>query len=308
MPKLSELKFKYIKEVFLQTAKRWNDADPFRQSAIIAFYAIFSLPSLLVIIIAIAGYFFGEEAVSGNLQNEISEMIGSDSAEMVEDLVANATLADSGTWGVIMGVALLIFGATTVFFQLQKSLNRIWGVLPKPNQAIKKMLVDRLFSFGLVLVIAFLLLISLVLTSVMAVLGDWLMSWWPSYLYVLFYIFNFIVSLSVIATLFAMMYKLLPDAIIRWQSVWVGAFLTAFLFEIGKFALGLYFGFAEPESVYGAAGSIILVMMWISYVCMIVFFGAEFTRNWAVKFGHGIKPKKHAILVEDNLQDPYYIE
>jgi membrane protein len=308
MAYFKKITFKSLKEVFIESGKRWNEADPFRQSAIIAFYAILSLPALLVIIISIAGYFFGEEAVSGNLSEEISEMIGSDAAVMIEELVANASQAEAGTWGVIMGIGLLIFGATTVFFQLQKSLNRIWGVIPKPKQALKKYVMDRVFSFGLILVIGFLMLLSLVLTAMMGILEDWLLNFFPHYLYILFFVLNFIISLSIVATLFAMMFKMLPDAIIRWKSVWVGAFLTAFLFEIGKFALSIYFGEAEPESVYGAAGSLILILIWVSYVCMILFFGAEFTRTWAVRFGHGIKPKKNAQLIDVDFNDPYYME
>jgi membrane protein len=300
--------FKKVWEVLKTSAIRWNDADPFRQAAIISFYAILSLPALLVVIISIAGYFFGDEAVSGNLSNEISDMIGTDAAEMIETLVANASQAESSTIGIIIGVAVIIFGATTVFFQLQKSLNRIWGLIPKPGGAIKKFIVDRLFSFGLILVIGFLLLISLVLSSMMAILSDWLQTFLPSYLFILINILNYLISLIVIATLFAMMFKMLPDAKIQWRSVIVGGILTAFLFEIGKFGLSIYFGTAEPESVYGAAGSIILILIWISYVSMILFFGAEFTRTWAVKFGHGVRPKDNAILIEDHYANPYMME
>lgn len=300
--------FKKVWEVLKTTAIRWNEADPFRQAAIISFYAILSLPALLVVIISIAGYFFGEEAVSGNLSNEISEMIGTDAAEMIEDLVANASTAESSTIGLIIGIAVIIFGATTVFFQLQKSLNRIWGLIPKPGGAIKKYLVDRLFSFGLILVIGFLLLISLVLSAMMAILSDWLQTFLPSYLFILITIVNYLISLAVVATLFAMMFKMLPDAKIEWKTVVVGGILTAFLFEVGKFGLSIYFGAAEPESVYGAAGSIILILIWISYVSMILFFGAEFTRTWAVKFGHGVRPKDNAILVEDHYANPYMME
>lgn len=303
-----DVTLKSVGQVFKTSAIRWNDADPFRQSAIISFYAILSLPALLVMIISIAGYFFGEDAVSGNLSEEISEMIGSDAAVMIEDLVANASQAEEGTIGIIIGIGVLIFGATTVFFQLQKSLNRIWGVMPKPGGAIKKYLLDRLFSFGLILVLGFLLLISLVLSSLMAILSDYLQTILPSYLYVLINILNYLISLGVIATLFAAMFKMLPDAIIQWKSVWVGAFVTAFLFEVGKLGLSLYFGAAEPESVYGAAGSLILILIWISYVSMILFFGAEFTRTWAVEFGHGIKPKDNALLIEDHYDNPYLME
>jgi membrane protein len=307
-PFKEKITFKRVWDVLKTTAIRWNEADPFRQAAIISFYAILSLPALLVVIISIAGYFFGDEAVSGNLSNEISDMIGADAAEMIEDLVANASQAESSTIGIIIGIGVIIFGATTVFFQLQKSLNRIWGLIPKPGGAIKKYLVDRLFSFGLILVIGFLLLVSLVLSATMAILSEWFQTFLPSYLFILITIMNYVISLAVIATLFAMMFKMLPDAKIEWRTVWVGGFLTAFLFEIGKAGLSIYFGTAEPESVYGAAGSIILILIWISYVSMILFFGAEFTRTWAVKFGHGVRPKDNAILIEDHYANPYMME
>jgi membrane protein len=295
-------------DVIKKTFTRWNDADPFRQSAIIAFYAIFSLPALLVILITIAGYLFGEDAVRGNISQEIAGMLGSDAANMIELMVANAVESDASTLMMIVGIGILIFGATTVFFQLQKSLNRIWGVVPKPDKAFMKYLRDRLFSFGLILAIGFLMMISLVITSMLTAFSGLIQQYVPEFLMVIFHIVNVLVSLLVIATLFALMFKILPDAKIRWKSVWVGASVTAVLFEIGKYALGIYFSEADPASMYGAAGSIILILLWISYVCMILFFGAEFTKQWAVKFGHGIVPKEGAELVEDNLDNPYQLE
>jgi membrane protein len=297
-----------IWDVLKKTFKRWNDADPFRQSAIIAFYAIFSLPALLVIIIAIAGYAFGKDAIEGQLSGQIADMLGPDAANMIETMVANAAEAEASTLMMVIGIGLLVFGATTVFIQLQKSLNRIWGVRPIPKKAWVKYLKDRLFSFGVILVIGFLLLISLVITSMLTIFSDLIKEYVPEVFLLVFHLLNIIISLGIIATLFAMMFKILPDAIIRWKSVWVGAFLTAILFEIGKYGISIYFGEADPASMYGAAGSIILILLWVSYVCMILFFGAEFTKQYAIKFGFGIVPKQNAEIVKENLLDPYELE
>ncbi len=282
------------------TAIHWNESGPWRQSAILAYYSIFSLPALLLIIIVIAGYFFGEEAVSRELSVQITDMIGKDTARTVEVMIANAAETGSSTLAMLIGIGLLLFGATTVFYHLQLSLNRIWGVMPKPKQAFLKYAKDRLLSFGLVLIIGFLMLLSLIITSLLAILGEWLRSHWPLFSSPLVSVINYAISLSVTTTLFAMMFKILPDAIIRWRSVWIGALLTAILFAIGQWGLSVYFGQTDPASVYGAAGAIILIMIWISYVALILLFGAEFTRQWANKFGHGIKPKGSAVLIEDD--------
>lgn len=286
-------------EVIKKTAIHWNESGPWRQSAILAYYSIFSLPALLLIIIVIAGYFFGEDAVSRELSAQISDMIGKESARSVEMMVANAAETGSSTLAMLMGIGFLLFGATTVFYHLQVSLNRIWGVMPKPKQAFLKYLKDRLLSFGLVLIVGFLLLMSLMVTTLLAILGDWLTEYWPQITSPLVSIINKSISLLVPSVLFALMFKILPDAIIRWRSVWIGAIITAILFAIGQWGLSVYFGKTDPASVYGAAGAIILILIWVSYVAMILLFGAEFTRQWANKFGHGIKPKGTAVLIDD---------
>ncbi len=285
-------------EVIKNTAIRWDEANPWRQSAIIAYYSIFSLPALLLIIIVMTGYFFGEEAVSNQLSYQIEDMIGAESAKVVETMVANAADPGSSRIAFIAGIGFLIFGATTVFYQLQLSLNRIWGVVPKPKQAFLKYLKDRLFSFGLILAIGFLMLMSLVVNSIISMLGDWLKTQWPDTISSAMHFSNYLISLFVITVMFALMFKILPDAIIRWRSVWVGAFITALLFGLGQFGLSVYFNYTDPGSVYGAAGSIILLLVWISYVAMILLFGAEFTRQWALKFGYGIRPKESAELMD----------
>ncbi|EMR01379.1 YihY/virulence factor BrkB family protein [Cesiribacter andamanensis] len=287
-------KWKHLPSLLKETYKEWNADDPWRQSAVVAYYAIFSLPALLIIVITIAGSFFGQEAVQGELSTQIGDMIGADAAKGVETMISNAYQQQSSIWATIIGVAVLLFGATGVFYQLQQSLNIVWDVEAKEDAGIKKLVKDRVSSFGVILVIGFLLLISLLLTTFLSVLSEFIQEHLPSYLLYVFFAVNFLVSFGIITLLFAMMYKILPDVEIGWKTVWTGAAVTAVLFIIGKFALGLYFGNAEPASAYGAAGSVILILLWVSYSCLILFFGAEFTQVYARRYGHEMTPSAHA--------------
>lgn len=291
----------HIKDIWTitkKTAKAWMAADPFRQSAVIAYYAIFSIPALLVIIITLAGFAFGREAVQGHISEQISSSIGADTADQVEEMIAKAGEQKNSIWATIISVITLILGATGVFAQLQTSLNQIWQVKVTAKKKWLKSLKDRLFSFGLILSIGFLLLISLMLSTGLSAFSDWIKIHLPDFMLFVFMFLNFLISFSVVAILFALMFKILPDARIRWKDVWIGSIATSLLFVIGKFALGFYFGKANPGSTYGAAGSIVLLMLWVSYSCMIVFFGAEFTKQFAVHFGRKIEPTKDAELIE----------
>lgn len=293
-------RFNKVGKLLKTTFKKWFDRDPFREGAIIAYYAIFSLPGLLVLVIVLAGYFFGADAVSGHLQNQIAEAMGSDTAAMVQGMVVMSMKSKDSVWAAIFGIATIIFGATAVFAQLQKSLNNIWEVEATPAKSgIWLFIKTRLFSFGLIVSIAFLLLMSLVLSSLLSAFGAWIQQFWSESLLVIFTVLNAIFSLFIITVLFAMMFKILPDAKIRWQSVWIGAFVTSLLFVLGKTALGLYFGKADPASGYGAAGSIILILLWSSYSSMIVFFGAEFTKAYSDYYFGEIPPSENAVKLED---------
>lgn len=286
--------WKDLLSLLKESYSEWNDDDPFRMSAAMSYYAIFSLPGLLLIVISVAGFIFGEEAVQGEISTQISSMIGSDAAKNVEEMISNVHQNESSIWATIIGFATLIFGATGLFYQLQISLNQIWEVQVKKEEGIKKVLVDRITSFGVILVIGFLLLISLVLTAALSAFSDFIKENLPSYLIYVFYIVEFLVSYGIITLLFATIYKVLPDVNIRWKTVWIGAAVTAALFVIGKFALGIYFGKSDPGSAYGAAGSLILILLWVSYSCLILFFGAEFTQVYARRYGHKIEPNSHA--------------
>ena len=283
---------KLLKEAF----KKWWDRDPFRESAVIAYYAIFSLPGLLVVVVTIAGYFWGGDAVSGRLYGQVAGALGSDTAEQVQNIVTIASQSKDSIWGTIMGVGIIIFGATGVFAQFQKSLNTIWEVEASATKSgIMSFLKTRIFSFGLIVSIAFLLLISLVVSSILSAFSSWVLVHWSESFLIIFQIFNAVFSFAIIAVLFALMFKFLPDAKIRWRTVWIGAFATSLLFVIGKSALGLYFGKASPGSGYGAAGSIILILLWTSYSSMIVFLGAEFTKVYSDFLYGEAPPTEHAV-------------
>jgi membrane protein len=291
-------KLKRYGRMLKDTFHQWNEREPFNNSAIIAYYTIFSLPGLLVIIINVAGYFFGSEAVTNRLSTQIGGIVGGNTAKDVQDIIANATKSDGTTLSTILSIAILLFGATGVFYQLQQILNKMWEVAPKPKQKILKLVKDRVFSFGLILVVGFLLLVSLALSAALTAVSDWVQSHVSESLLVVFNILDIIVSLGVVTLLFASIFKFLPDAKIKWRDVWHGAVLTAVLFVIAKYLLGLYFGNSDPGSTYGAAGSIILIMLWVSYASLILLFGAEFTQVYAKVHGRKITPSEVAESTE----------
>jgi len=275
----------------------WNAADPFRQSAVIAYYAIFSIPALLVIIITLTGFAFGREAVQGEISRQIGQAIGESTAKQVEEMIAKAGEQKNSVWATIISIVTLILGSTGVFAQLQVSLNQIWEVKVVAKKKWLKSIKDRLFSFGLILSIGFLMLLSLLLSAGLSAFSEWIKARLPDIMLLVFRFLNFILSFGITSVLFALMFRILPDARIRWKDVIIGSIVTALLFVLGKFALGVYFGKANPGSTYGAAGSVVLLMLWVSYSCMILFFGAEFTKQFAVHFGRKIEPTKDAELI-----------
>jgi membrane protein len=285
---------KNLLQLFRITFKEWNDKDPFRQSAIIAYYAIFSIPGLLVLIIAIAGYFFGQDTVRQNLIAQISQTIGAATAVQIEEILLKSTAEKSTTWGTLVGISVLLLGATGVLVELQKTLNLIWNVKVKTQYGFWIFIKSRLFSFGLILAIAFLLTISLVISTALVFISNYIHFQSSPFMMVVYNCLNFIISLFVISTLFAMIFKILPDAKIKWKHVWLGSLVTGLLFTVGKMGLAYYFGKADPSSIYGTAGSIILILLWVSYSSMILFFGAEFTAAYAKMYSGIIAPTEIA--------------
>ena len=278
-----------------QTASEWMEDDAPSLGAALAYYTVFSLAPLMTIAIAIAGFFFGKEAAQGQIFDELRVLLGEEGGKAVEEMVQSASAQPTaGVVATIVSVIILLFGASGVFGQLQSSLNAIWGVKPKPGRGVLGMIKDRLLSFGFTLVVGFLLLVSLLLTAGIALLANWVGGLMPGS-EIIAQILNLVFSLVMITLLFAMIFKFLPDAKIAWHDVWIGAFLTAVLFTIGKFALGIYLGKSGVASSYGAAGSLIVLLLWVYYSSQILFFGAEFTQVYANRFGSRVAPADDAM-------------
>lgn len=279
------------------TTQQWWDRDPFNNSIIIAYYTIFSLPGLLIIIINLAGYFYDKDEVTTRITDQIQNVLGGDTAKDIRSIITNASQSKTTVISTIVGIVTLLFGATGVFYHLQQMLNKIWKVVPKvkTRHKILELIRDRLFSFGLILAVGFLLLVSLVLSAGLSALSNWVAIHLSKSVLFLFGLLDIVVSMGIITILFAAIFKFLPDIKIKWKDVWGAAFLTAILFVMAKFALGLYFGTSDLGSTYGAAGSIILIMLWVSYAGLILLFGAEFTQVHITRMGKKIKPTPVAV-------------
>lgn len=274
------------------TFKELTDDDVPTLAAAIAYYTVFSLPPLLVIIVAVAGAVFGPETVTQAITDQIGSVVGPEGRRAVGTMIENASGVGSGIGGKLAGIAALLFGATGAFAQLQKALNRAWEVEEATEGGgIKEVILKRVLSFGMVLTIAFFLLVSMVISGALAyvdtaassVAGDGLAGAGVQVL-------NFVISLAVIGGLFAVLFKYLPDAEIAWRDALVGGAVTAVLFTIGKTAIGIYLGTSDPGSAFGAAGSLALLLVWIYYSALILLVGAEFTQAWAVQMGGGVRP------------------
>lgn len=280
--------FSLLKESF----KEWQEDEALQLGAALAYYTLFSIAPLLLVVISVAGFFFGREAVQGQLDNQIQGMVGAQGADAIQAMVANAGRHEGGIWATIIAFATILFGATGVLTQLQTTLNHIWDVKPKP-QGIKGILRARAAAFGMILGIGFLLLVSLVVSAALAALDNYVAGLLPGAEFLLRAL-GFVVSFGVITVLFAMIFRFLPDVKIAWRDVWFGAAVTALLFTIGKFLIGLYLGNSSVASVYGAAGSLVVILLWAYYSSQILFFGAELTQVWARRRGSHIVPDEHA--------------
>lgn len=277
------------------TAVQWLGRDPFRNSAVISYYTIFSLPGLLVIVINLAGYFFGRDEVANEITSHVESLIGRETAGYIKTIITSASRQEGTTLSSVVSIATILFGATGVFYQVQYTMNIMWEVQPQPRHRwYLQFILDRIFSFGLILAVGFLLLVSLILSTSLSVLSNWVSARFSDSLVVVFRFLDLAVSFSIITLLFASIFKFLPDAEIRWRDVWVGAVLTSALFVVAKFALGFYFSHSNPGSTYGAAGSVVLIMLWVTYSGLILLFGAEFTRVYSNRYGRRIQPAEFA--------------
>jgi membrane protein len=294
------MKPRVLWELLQEAGNEWLEDKASRLGAALAYYTIFALAPLLLIVIAVAGFVFGEEAARGELFEQIRGLVGDQGAVAIEAMVANASQKESNTLATIIGVAMLLVGAAGLFGQLQDALNTIWEVQPKPGRGLWDFLRDRFLSFTMVLGCAFLLLVSLVISAVLAALGSLFGDWQAS---IVGQLINIVISFGVITGMFAMIYRFLPDVELAWADVWLGAAVTALLFTVGKWLIGLYLGHSSVGSAYGAAGSLAVLLVWLYYSAQIFLFGAELTKAYADRHGSRIVPMPNAEPVTEKARE-----
>lgn len=291
-------RLKTIFGLLRKTFEEWNEDKAPRLAAALAYYTAFSIAPLLIVAISIAGLVYGEEAVQGQIRYQIDGLVGSQAAGAIQEMLVNFHRADSGIIASVIGLVTLFLGAAGLFGQLQDALNTIWEVAPKPGGGILSMLRQRFISFTMVLGIGFMLLVSLVLSAMISLLGNFIFRFIPQQEFLL-QLINFVLSFGIITVLFALIYKILPDAKIAWRDVWLGAAVTSLLFAVGKLLLGLYLGNSSTASAYGAAGSFVVLLVWIYYSAQILLFGAEFTQVYARMYGSKIVPSENAVSLRE---------
>ncbi|NBD18633.1 MAG: YihY family inner membrane protein [Cyanobacteria bacterium] len=284
-------KLKSLIALLRETFTQWLEHKAPRLAAALAYYMVFSLAPLLVIAIAIAGAIFGEEAARGEIVNRIGGFVGQDAASLIEKAISNASQPDLSNVASLISVAILLFGASGVFAQLQDALNTIWSVQPRPGRVIKQFISKRILSFGMVLGLGLFVILSLILTAAISALSQ--LELLPGFPF-LWKFLSLAVSFGLVTLFFALVFKFLPDAKVAWSDVWIGSIITSILFAIGRSLLGWYLGKTSFASTYGAAGSLIVLLAWVYYSAQILFLGAEFTEVYARKFGSHITPTRHS--------------
>ncbi|MNK18733.1 hypothetical protein D3C87_369440 [compost metagenome] len=293
--KKNKLTFKGIFQVLKDTFSGFSDHNVTKLSGSLAYYTVFSMAPLLVVIISLCGIFLGQEAAEGQIYQQLSGFMGKETALQLQEIVKKAAIGNKGNIAFIIGIITLLVGATTVFADIQDSINTIWGIKPKPKRGWLKLLQNRFLSFSVIISLGFLLLVSLMVTSLLDGFSKQLELRFSDVSVVVFYILNQIVTLIVIAVIFGVIFKVLPDAEIKWRDVALGSLFTAILFMIGKFAISIYIGQSDVGSTYGTAGSLVILLLWTYYSSIILYFGAEFTKAYAVTYGSEIRPSHYAV-------------
>jgi len=273
-----------------EAATEFVDNNSMRLAASLSYYTLFSLAPMLLTVIALAGFFFGREAVEGQIYGQIDGLIGSQAAKQVQDLLKNTQQSGQSVWAAAVGLATLLVGATGTFAEMQDAINSIWGLKPKPRNGFLKYLITRVLSFSLVVSLGFLLVVSLAANALLNIFSERAVLLFSDATFYLFWTLNVAVVWSVIALLFTVIFKVLPDCYIHLKDALVGASFTSVLFMMGKYGIELYLGQSNIGSAYGAAGSVVIILVWVYYSSLILFFGAAFTKIYANKIGRGIRP------------------
>lgn len=293
-----KLTLKGVWQLLKESFKGFSNDRVLKLSGSLAYFTVFSIGPMLIVIIFFADIFYGREAVEGTIYGQIKGFVGSGAAAQIQEIIKNASLSGKSKITAIIGFITLIVGATTVFAEIQDSINTIWNLKIKPERGWLKMILNRLLSFSIVVTLAFLLLVSLIINGLMEALGNHLQNLFPNITVVLIYIFNLVLTFFVITLLFAIIFKVLPDAKIKWRDVLTGSLTTAALFMMGKFAISFYIGSSHIGTTYGTAGSIVVILVWIYYSAIILYFGAEFTKAYAATYGTRIYPNDYAVWIK----------
>ncbi len=287
-------------KILKATVTGFSEDRAMKLSASLSYYTIFSMAPLLLLLISLTGVFFGREAIQGEIFGQINGLLGNEAAAQIQEIIKNMELSGKTTTAAIIGAITLLIGATTVFAEIQDSINIIWKLKAKPKRGWLKLIKDRLLSSSLIVGLGFLLIVSLIVNGMLLALNQMLHSYFPDATVILLQIVNVIISFAVITTLFAVIFKVLPDAKISWKDVRMGAFFTACLFMLGRYVIGLYIEKTSTGSAYGAAGSLIIILVWVYYTAAILYLGAEFTRAYAEHIGARIEPAEYAVYVEQH--------
>jgi len=282
-------------DVLKKSGSEFVSDDCPKLGASLSYYTIFSLPPLLIIIISVCGFFFGPDAVRGEIYGQINNLVGKESALQIQDMIKNAALSNNNVFATIVGIVSLVLGASGVFSEVQDSVNKIWGLKAKPNRGIWRLIINRLISFSMVVVMGFLLLVSLILNAVVDVFSSHIQKILPNLSTVIVYVINNLVVIAITTSLFTVIFRTLPDGKVRWKDAIIGSLFTTILFILGKLAIGAYLGNSDIASAYGAAGSLIIILLWVYYSSMILYFGAEFTKVYAYSYGGKIIPNDYAV-------------
>ena len=293
-----KITFKGLWKVLKDCFKGFSDDRIMKLSAALAYYTVFSVGPLLIVIVSVCSLFFGREAIEGSIYGQIQSFVGHDAALQLQQIIKSAAVGGKGKIAAIIGIITLLVGATSMFAEMQDSINMIWGLKPKPKAAWWILVKNRLLSFGVIASLGFLLLVSLGISGIIEALSNRLQKHFHNITIIVFYVINLVINFGVITVLFAVIFRVLPDARIKWRDVMAGAIATAVLFMIGKFAISFYISKSNVGSTYGTAGSLVVLLVWIYYSSIILYFGAEFTKAYAMKYGSEITPNEYTVIAK----------
>jgi len=298
MMKINKTIFKNLWQIVKKSFSAFGEDKVTKLSGSLAYSTIFSLGPLLIVIISVCGVFLGREAIEGKIYETLKGFVGSESARQLQEIIQNAYSSGKSKVAAIISGIILLIGATAIFGEIQDSINIIWGIKPKPKKGWVKMLKNRFLSFSLIIGLGFLLLVSLMVNTLIDGFNSQLQAWFPEVSAVLFYVINIMVTALIVTLIFASIFKVLPDAQIRWKDVVAGSITTTLLFMLGKLAISFYISKSNVGSTFGTAGSFVVLLVWVYYSSLILYFGAEFTKEWSIQFGSPIQPNQYAITTK----------